>query len=121
MIPSTGPTSGQLAIDNFGDYPFAGFSLQVSFIDSNGNFIQAPTGSPTWAALLAGSLDGVAWQTILNHISGTNDNGSIIFSASIGSLQPLGYATLSWSNLSFGNAASIVISVLGVQNVNLKG
>lgn len=120
QLATGGPTSGQSVWFNPGDFPLSSFSLQVSLLDSSGNFIPSPTGSPTWNVQLLGSLDGQSPTQIIQHsnVGGvTNTNGETVQVIEA----PWDYLMISWASLVWGNAATIQIIALGTPNVNLKG
>lgn len=84
------------------------WTLQLSGLNSSGT----PQAASAWSLIVEGSIDGINWSQIFNHISGTNADGSIMFSGA--NDYPVNYIRMRMVSLTLGSASKVRVSLLGV-------
>ena len=96
-------TTGNGATLNVINQPIKYFAIQVK------GTVAAPTG---WSIVLEGSLDGIAFSTILTHSTATGD-GVILWGGS--NAYPVLYFRSRVVSLTLGSATDVVVSLLGYE------
>ena len=79
------------------------FSLQV---------VGDEVAATAWDVALEGSLDGVNFEPLLTHVSGTNSNGAIVFNGN--QVYPVMFIRSKVNSVTLGSATRILVYILGM-------